>query len=289
MTVLVTGATGFLARYVIPAIQRRGHPVIATAIENTEDAAKCPWLAGVRYHAYDLAQRDTSNFALLEKPDTLLHLAWQGLPHYTEMYHIERNLWTSYLFIKEMIAGGLRDLTVAGTCFEYGMREGCLDESMDPRPANAYAVAKDSLRRFADMLHLHADFTFRWLRLFYLYGAGQAPSALMAQLQAALDRGEKSFNMSGGEQVRDYLPAAVMGEHIAACALQTRHNGVINCCSGAPITVRALVERYLAERNVQIALNLGYYPYPNYEPMAFWGDATRLRAVLSQVEGKHDG
>ena len=26
-------------------------------------------------------------------------------------------------------------------------------------------------------------------------------------------------------------------------------------------------------------LNLGYYPYPTYEPMAFWGDNTKLDLI----------
>ena len=26
------------------------------------------------------------------------------------------------------------------------------------------------------------------------------------------------------------------------------------------------------ENNWEIELNLGHYPYPGYEPMAFWGD-----------------
>jgi len=287
MTVLVTGATGFLARHVIPAIQRRGHTVVATAIEG--DAAAFPWLANVRYHPYDLAQRDKNIFARLEKPDTFVHLAWQGLPHYTELYHIERNLWNTYYFIKDMLAGGLRDLTVAGTCFEYGMREGCLDESMEPQPANAYAVAKDTLRRFLNVLQNQYTFNHRWLRLFYLYGEGQSQSALLAQLQAALERGDTSFNMSAGEQLRDYLPAATMADYIAACALQQNVLGIINCCSGVAISVRTLVEQYLAARGATIRLNLGYYPYPAHEPMNFWGDTARLRRVLEESGGGQHG
>jgi dTDP-6-deoxy-L-talose 4-dehydrogenase (NAD+) len=285
MRILVTGATGFLGRHVIPTLLQRGHAVIATAVESQEVAMRSPWLSQCSYVQYDLSHRDSSVFLRMGKPDTLLHLAWQGLPHYTELYHIEQNLWSNYYFIKDMVCGGLRDLTVTGTCFEYGMREGCLDESMEPQPANAYAVAKDSLRRFLDMLQVHMPFQLRWVRLFYMYGPGQSPNALLAQLQAALDRGDSVFNMSGGEQVRDYLPVEVMAERIVACAVQQQVRGPINCCSGSPVTVRALVEQYLAARHTRIELNLGYYPYPAYEPMAFWGATTRLETVLANEGG----
>lgn len=48
--------------------------------------------------------------------------------------------------------------------------------------------------------------------------------------------------------------------------------GIMNCCSGRPISVRRLVEEHIARRGTDIGLELGYYPYPEYEPMAFWGD-----------------
>jgi dTDP-6-deoxy-L-talose 4-dehydrogenase (NAD+) len=32
-----------------------------------------------------------------------------------------------------------------------------------------------------------------------------------------------------------------------------------------------MVENYLHENKISIKLNLGYYPYNDYEPMAFWG------------------
>jgi hypothetical protein len=28
-------------------------------------------------------------------------------------------------------------------------------------------------------------------------------------------------------------------------------------------------------------LNTGYYPYPDYEPMHFWGDDSRLKTILN--------
>jgi len=54
----------------------------------------------------------------------------------------------------------------------------------------------------------------------------------------------------------------------------------LNICSGKPISVRQLVEKNILEAKAKIKLNLGYYPYANYEPMAFWGDATKLQKVL---------
>ena len=59
-----------------------------------------------------------------------------------------------------------------------------------------------------------------------------------------------------------------------------RDNGVVNVCSGEPISVRKLVEGWIEDNGWSIKLNLGYYPYPDYEPMAFWGDRRKLDRCL---------
>ena len=92
--------------------------------------------------------------------------------------------------------------------------------------------------------------------------------------------------MSGGEQLRDYLPIDLVADYLVSCSLQTEITGIINCCSGRPISVRKFVEKYLEEKNINIKLNLGYYPYADYEPMAFWGDDTKLKKILSLSNSK---
>lgn len=64
-------------------------------------------------------------------------------------------------------------------------------------------------------------------------------------------------------------------------ALQNKITGIINCCSGQPNTVRELVEEYLAFRHKRIALNLGYFPYPDYEPMSFWGNLSKFNKIMN--------
>ena len=114
-----------------------------------------------------------------------------------------------------------------------------------------------------------------------MYGQGQNPISLFAQLDTALDNGDTVFNKSGGEQVRDYLPVEKMAADIVAIALQDKVSGIINCCSGIPVTVKQLVEDHIKERNKHISLNLGYYPYSDYEPMRFCGDNSKLKSIVS--------
>ena len=180
-----------------------------------------------------------------------------------------------------MILGGLKDLTVTGTCFEYGIKNGPLSEDMETNPVTPYAVAKDSLRRFLQELQKIKNFDLKWLRLFYVYGKSQYSKSLLSQLDAAVKNNEKIFNMSGGEQLRDYLPVKKLAEYIVKIAFQNKITGIINCCSGKPISIRNLAENYIRERGADIKLNFGYYPYSDYEPMAFWGDDSKLFKIIN--------
>jgi len=114
-----------------------------------------------------------------------------------------------------------------------------------------------------------------------MYGEGQPKDSLYSQLKDAVLRGERVFNMSGGEQLRDYLPVDEVARLISILARRRCDTGCINVCAGKPISVRNLVERWLAENGWDISLNLGYYPYPDYEPMAFWGDRRRMDSILN--------
>jgi dTDP-6-deoxy-L-talose 4-dehydrogenase (NAD+) len=218
----------------------------------------------------DIANADQNTYAQLGYPDVLIHLAWDGLPNYHSLHHFESELPKHYHFLKQLIEAGLPSIVVAGTCFEYGMQSGGLSTELRPQPSNAYAYAKNALYQQLRFLQGKQNFSLAWARLFYLYGQGQAASSLYSLFQQAVTRGDKVFNMSGGEQLRDFLPIETAVQQLVDLALQ-HHNGTVNICSGQPISVRRLVEQWRSEKNSDIELNLGYYPYPDYEPMAFWG------------------
>ena len=91
---------------------------------------------------------------------------------------------------------------------------------------------------------------------------------------------KKRFNMTAGEQLRDYLPVEKVAEYIVKISLQNKVRGIINCCSGKPISIKKLVENYMINKKNKIELNFGYYPYTDWEPMVFWGDTAKLNKIL---------
>jgi dTDP-6-deoxy-L-talose 4-dehydrogenase (NAD+) len=88
--------------------------------------------------------------------------------------------------------------------------------------------------------------------------------------------------MSTGEQIRDYLPVDEVAARLAYLARRGRNDGIVNICSGQPISVRAQVERWISDMGADIRPELGLYPLPDYEPLAFWGNPARWQALVDR-------
>lgn len=285
MRIAITGATGFIGRHLlsrllaVDATALCGEPLEIIATTRGSDGEPAP-LPRVRWVPLDLLDPPDDPLRHLSFPDVLVHLAWGGLPDYRSQRHLEVELPSHEAFLARVIGDGLTSVVVAGTCFEYGMQEGRLSEDCPARPANPYASAKDRLRRFLEDMQARRQFRLTWLRFFYLYGRGQPERTLYSQLLQAIGRGDRAFDMSGGEQVRDYLPVTEAAGYVTSLALRAANAGVVNVCSGRPCTVKSLVQGWVREAKASIRLNLGSYPYPDHEPMRFWGSNEKLRSLI---------
>jgi nucleoside-diphosphate-sugar epimerase len=256
MKIAITGATGFIGQHVVHSLKQTDAEIITISRTQSADVV------------LDIANADDSTYQTLGCPDVLIHLAWDGLPNYKSLHHFESELPKQYQFLKKLIETGLPKVVVTGTCSEYGMQYGCLSVNNPIQPINPYGHAKAALHQQLLFLQSTKPFQLNWARLFYLYGSGQASSSLYSQFNLAIQNGDKIFNMSGGEQLRDFLPVENAAEKLVQIAYQDR-NSIINICSGEPISVRRLVETWRG--SAEIELNLGFYPYPDYETMAFLG------------------
>lgn len=278
--VAVTGASGFIGQHVLNYLNNLSVDVVAIT---RSKHANLPTLVNGLWVEFDLQNPPKNMFSLMGNPDVLIHLAWQGLPNYKSLHHFESELPVQYDFLSTLIKEGLQSIVVVGTCFEYGMQSNSLSEKLNTNPSNPYGFAKDCLRKQLEFLKTQYNFKLTWARLFYLYGDGQSDSSIYPQLKRAIQNSEIKFDMSEGKQLRDYLPVEKVAKYLIDLALLKKDIGVVNICSGVPISVRDLVENWLDENNWGIELNLGFYPYPNYEPMNFWGDNTYLNKLINST------
>ena len=279
MKVAVTGGTGFVGRYVVADLE--GRSLSPLLVCRPDSARRSP--SGLSIVSIDIQADSSDAFDLMDQPDVVIHLAWDGLPNYKSSHHFEHESPGHFRFLNGLLHGGLKHLVVAGTCYEYGMQWGPLDEQLEAKPVTAYGLGKDVLRRQLECAVTYTGASLTCAGLFYPFGDGQSPTSLWPQLKQAVEDGARTFDMSPGDQLRDYLPIRDVASYLVSLALTTHGAGVVNVCSGQPRSIRALVEGWIRDNGWSIELNLGRYPYPDYEPLAFWGDPRKLRGVLQQV------
>jgi nucleoside-diphosphate-sugar epimerase len=257
MKILVTGATGFIGNYLIRELLKdESNQVIATS-RSTSKAEKFDWFSKVSYIEYDINNGINEDlYSFFYKPDQVIHLAWDNLSNDNDLAHIEVTLFDNYKFIKNMIVNGLKDVVVTGSCKELSMVNGCLSEDLNTKPSTSYGIAKDTLREFIVELNKSFSFTYKWIRIFNVYGEGQSKKSLMYLLDKAIKDKDKEFNMSGGGQLRDFLYIDDVVKNISLIANQNIYvDQVINCCSGRLISVKDLVEEHLEEKKCSMKLN----------------------------------
>lgn len=279
MKVALTGATGFIGRHVLRCLVADGlHP---TLVVRPGRALNGPLFSGLPAVEIDFDELPDDVYNAVGRPDVLIHLAWGGLPNYRSDDHLQVELPCHVRLLEAMVAGGLPRMVVSGTCFEYGMQSGELHEEMPAKPDNPYGKAKDTLRVKLESLQQNYGFQLAWARLFYMFGEDQSERSLYPMLRRAALAGDALFPMSGGEQVRDFLPIAQVAARLVQLAKNSRDVGVVNLCSGRPVTVLEIVERWISDEGWRIRPQTGIFPYPDYEPMEFWGSLTKWN---NQVE-----
>ncbi|HVA55020.1 MAG TPA: NAD-dependent epimerase/dehydratase family protein [Gammaproteobacteria bacterium] len=285
MRVAVTGASGFIGRHVVRELISKDVDVIITS---RAPESRCAPIEGVTYTSLDMGENTNDAFQRMGQPDVLVHLAWSGLPNYRSESHLTAEFPKQYAFLESCVNSGLKRLVVTGTCLEYGMQPGMLHEELPSKPCTAYGQAKDQLRHYLQELAPRKGLQLTWLRLFYLYGPGQASTSLYSQLRTAISEGRSEFEMSPGDQQRDFIPVESAADYICNIALLDEDIGLMNICSGVPKKITDLVEAWLRDWNADIHLKLGVYPYPDYEPHAFWGNKQKLDSVMAKIKNRRD-
>ena len=69
--------------------------------------------------------------------------------------------------------------------------------------------------------------------------------------------------------------------------MQREVDGIINCCSGRPVSLAEMAEGFIRERGFKIKLEYGKFPDRPYDSPGVWGDATKLRQILRDVRLLH--
>ena len=235
MRVLLTGASGFIGRAVVPLLLEAGVEVHALGRSPVDHA-------GVIDHPADLLAGVDRGMIEAIGATHLLHLAWEARPGF---WAASENLdWVaaSIGLVRAFVAGGGRRAVVAGSCAEYDWTgSGRLEEATSPiQPATLYGTAKASLHAVLAKAAPGLGLSLAWARIFFPYGPGERPERLLGSLLEAAHSGDVA-KVSEGSQRRDFIHVEDVAAALVAI-LAAPVEGVVNVASGKAATVRRFVE-----------------------------------------------
>lgn len=274
MKVLVTGAGGYIGRHVVKYLLDDNIEAIANDF-NDERLDKRAIINTTNIFEVD------NPYKVLGEPDVCIHLAWKdGFVHNSNA-HMEY-LSDHYKFIDKMLSSGLKQIVVMGSMHEVGYYEGAIDENTPCNPLSLYGIAKDSLRRSSKMLAEKYGALWQWIRAYYIFGDDKYASSIFAKLQQAASEGKKTFPFTTGKNKYDFIHIEKLAEMISQVALQKEVTGVINCCSGKPVSLAEQVEWYIKENKLDIKLEYGVFPDRAYDSPAVWGNSEKIEKIMGR-------
>jgi nucleoside-diphosphate-sugar epimerase len=180
MRVILTGGTGFI-----------GHPVLKKLIElNYEVLLVGRNISFANNLKIKKIRLDLNNFTnerkkIIDfKPEAILHLAWQGIPDYSEEIS-KLNYNNSFYFLNFLIENtACKKIIVPGSCWEYndGNVLGACSEDMKINPQKPFSIYKKKLYDQLFSLTEKYKIVLHWPRLFYVYGPHQKKTSIIPVL-----------------------------------------------------------------------------------------------------------
>ena len=210
--ILVTGATGFIGRFLISHLLQRTDTAVIALLRETYTPDTLPEHIGTIRSQLQLVYADLRNFQLTVRalrqaePDVVIHLAATGVtdPFLAVDTAVRHNLTATLNLIR--------------ACFEKTWTTEQLIIARTPgelTTMNVYAASKAAAWQFCQMYTHTRRWPIQGAMIFQAYGTGQPGHTFIPAALAAAQAGE-DFPMTAGTQQRDWIYADDVAAGLAA-------------------------------------------------------------------------
>ncbi len=276
--ILITGVNGYIGRKVVQAFVNAGWSAEKLLLVDMGPEAL---VSGGSYMQMNVLENaaDRGLYSRLGEPEALLHLAWQDGFNHNANSHL-RNLEAHYLFLRNMVDAGCCSIAVMGTMHEVGYWEGAITEDTPCNPQSMYGIAKNALRQALLAYCAGKPVSVKWLRAFYITGDDAASQSIFSKILSWEAEGKDTFAFTTGKNLYDFIDVDVLASQIMRAASQDAVEGIINVCSGKPVSLKDRVEQFIAEKNLRIRPEFGAFPDRPYDSPGVWGDASKINTIM---------
>lgn len=231
MTILVTGAAGFIGRHVVERLRAEGETVLGVDLRPGADLQ------------LDLLTADLD--PLLADAEAVIHLAgqpgvresWQRFPDYAR-----GNIELTQRLLEGLRGRPLQKFVLASTSSVYGAAPMPAREDGPALPVSPYGATKLAAESLCDLYGRTAAIPWVALRFFTVYGPGQRPDMAFTRWLTAQRDGHPIQLFGDGGQIRDFTYVADVVEAIWRAAKSEVQGCAINVGGGSPVSIREALQ-----------------------------------------------
>lgn len=287
MRILVTGACGFVGRYLVPLLAEAGHEVFAAV-----RSSHC--FEGIKATEVELELLDYQQLKTVVQelqPEGVIHLAAQSQvavaweePADTFAVNTIGTINLLNALAQQPIKA--RILSV-GSGEEYGLTAKGgepLSEEHPCLPQNPYAISKLAAGMMLIQLGKKHQMAVMHVRAFNHFGPGQAEGYVVSDFASQLARIEK-YNLEPIIKVgdlsasRDFTDVRDVVEAYLLLLNKATESGIYNVCSGEPRQIQTILEQLLSFARVKIEVFVDKNRLRVSEVPFFVGSAEKIKAA----------
>lgn len=276
--VLVTGATGFIGRYIVRYFSKQGWSVVGLAKTSPENAPIADLQA---YHCLDLPSTELNNLLDKYHPDLFIHCAGRasvGLSITTPREDFNANTALTFEVLNSLrtSAPNCRFIFLSSAAVYGNPNSIPINEDKVLSPISPYGFHKwqseNLVLEFARVYGLLSAS----IRIFSAYGPGLRRQVIWDICQKALT--EKAVNLQGtGTESRDFIHAIDIAKAIELVAESAQMQGeVYNLGSGRETTIKELAALVIDA--------LEYDIQPQFNGNIRQGDPLNWQADISKIQ-----
>ncbi|MCU0664620.1 MAG: NAD(P)-dependent oxidoreductase [Myxococcota bacterium] len=293
MKLLVTGARGFLGRWVVRTAHKAGHDVVvgcttrSQANEVKDHALSSPYACRVEAVVCDVCDaQQIKDVIEAVACDAIVHCAAYGVDYRQQdaLRAILVNTGGAVCVHEAAAETSVEKIVYVGTAYEYGSALELLTELHPLCPTGIYGASKAAASKLIAQLSPRPAWTL--CRPFGMFGRGEGDHKLVPQIIRAC-RERKTLDLTDGADVRDYSfvgDVAAMLVALAELPLGVFPVGeTFNLCSGTAMTIRQFAQRIAEHFGGRDLLRFGQLQSRTHESTTVVGDPTRFRTFVARV------
>ncbi len=291
MTILITGASGFVAHHFLKLLVARKQDAKIIAVYNTKEPAHTYMGLNIRWIQTNLNNKEQVQQLLLQhQPTHILHLAAQS--SVAKSWSIPYQTFTDNTLLTLNLLDGLKEtnskarILLAGSAEVYAPSTNPINENYHIAFANTYALSKYTQEQLALLYKNNYGLNIVCTRAFNHIGPKQntnfAIPSFAVQIMQQVKHGATQVNLEVGNTtiIRDFTDVRdiVAGYWLLLCNSTTQF--IYNLCSGQGRSIDSIIQLMAQVQNVKIITTIDSTRVRPTDNPVMIGDASLLQQEL---------